>query len=288
MGWDQDMLDLSPFVHFVKDQNGHYIQVNSTYEKTLGLDRNEIIGKKDEQIFPPEMYNLWKERERRIFRENKHDQFEITLNHEGVDRTFLVYYGPHNFTGRGDQNYMAWILELTERKNSENNLMRIIDALGSGYLLIDPDTRTIRGTNRKARELIGFSENQIIGEDCQQFICKMRNGECPIVNHGMKVENMDGLLRKCNGATIPIVKTIIPVMQGSKRYLLESFTDISGQKEREEHLNKAIGELEKFTKFVIDREERMIELKEEINQLCEELGRKKRYKIDQIEERSDE
>lgn len=288
MDLNQEILDLSPFFHFVKDKNGYYLQVNNAYEKTLGLSRNEIIGKKDEQIFPPDIYSVWKDRERRIFREKKNDQFEITVNHEGVDRTFLVFYSPRSGLKEKDDEFSAWILELTDRVRSERNLMTILDSLNSGYLLIDPETRIVHGTNRRALDMIGCLEQQIVGGDCQQFICKVRDGECPIDNQGMRVENMDGLLRVCGGEKIPILKTIIPVMLGRKRFLLESFTDISQQKTKEALLGRTIEELEKFNKFAIDREERMIELKNEVNQLCVEMGRKKRYKVDSEKEQADE
>jgi two-component system, chemotaxis family, CheB/CheR fusion protein len=40
-----------------------------------------------------------------------------------------------------------------------------------------------------------------------------------------------------------------------------------------------LAELERFNRLVIGREEKMIQLKQEINELREQLGQGKRYKI---------
>ncbi len=47
----------------------------------------------------------------------------------------------------------------------------------------------------------------------------------------------------------------------------------------EAELHQNLAELERFNRLVIGREEKMIQLKQEINELREQLGQGKRYKI---------
>ncbi len=54
--------------------------------------------------------------------------------------------------------------------------------------------------------------------------------------------------------------------------------DISDRKRAENELQKKIYDLERFNKIVVDREIKMIELKQEVNALLDELGRDERYK----------
>ncbi len=54
-------------------------------------------------------------------------------------------------------------------------------------------------------------------------------------------------------------------------------TDISERKRIEKELKRSMDDLERFNRFMVGREQRNIELKEEINRLCEELGRPPRY-----------
>jgi hypothetical protein len=51
------------------------------------------------------------------------------------------------------------------------------------------------------------------------------------------------------------------------------------ERKAEAELKAYVADLERFNRLVIGREERMIQLKEEINGLTEKLGGEKKYKI---------
>ncbi|MBN1819487.1 MAG: PAS domain S-box protein [Prolixibacteraceae bacterium] len=53
--------------------------------------------------------------------------------------------------------------------------------------------------------------------------------------------------------------------------------DITERKEIEEKLKEYTEELEVFNKAMVDRELKIIEMKEEVNRLCDELGREQKY-----------
>lgn len=57
------------------------------------------------------------------------------------------------------------------------------------------------------------------------------------------------------------------------------FTDVTDRKKTEDELKTKITELEKFQEITVNRELEMIELKKEINALCEKCGENKKYKI---------
>ena len=52
---------------------------------------------------------------------------------------------------------------------------------------------------------------------------------------------------------------------------------IEERKQAEEELKKRTEELEMFNKAMVDREIKIVEIKEEVNRLCEELGRDQKY-----------
>ncbi len=60
--------------------------------------------------------------------------------------------------------------------------------------------------------------------------------------------------------------TVVPVMPGGEKHLLESLVDLTGRKVAEEALKSKMEEWKRFSQLTINREERMIELKEEIYQ----------------------
>jgi len=59
-----------------------------------------------------------------------------------------------------------------------------------------------------------------------------------------------------------------------------TFVDITTRKETEEHLRQNLEELARFNKAMVSRESRMIELKKEVNDLCQRLGEPDRYPLE--------
>ncbi len=59
--------------------------------------------------------------------------------------------------------------------------------------------------------------------------------------------------------------------------IVVSLKDITERKWAEEELKRRLDELEVYYKATIGREGRIVELKHEVNELLEELGREKKY-----------
>jgi PAS domain S-box-containing protein len=59
-----------------------------------------------------------------------------------------------------------------------------------------------------------------------------------------------------------------------------TFIDITARKEAEQQLRENMDELTRFNNAMVSRESRMIELKKEVNTLCERLGESPRYPLD--------
>ena len=61
--------------------------------------------------------------------------------------------------------------------------------------------------------------------------------------------------------------------------VLTFMTDITERKRAEEELRRIIAELAKFRRLAIGREQKMIKLKKEINELLKGIGYAEKYKI---------
>ena len=66
-----------------------------------------------------------------------------------------------------------------------------------------------------------------------------------------------------------------------------TFVDITRRKETEQLLRQNMEELTRFNKAMVSRETRMIELKKEINELCQRLGEPARYPLEFEKEEKD-
>ena len=165
-------------------------------------------------------------------------------------------------------------------KQSEARVKTILDSVNTGIIVINPENRTIVDVNPVAATMIETAPENIIGKVCHLFICPREKNDCPILDHeNQAIDNSERILLTATGREVPILKTVVPVELDGKTRLLESFVDISERKIAEEELQRNLDELERFSKLTINREERMIALKEEINALLKRLGESEKYKI---------
>ena len=78
------------------------------------------------------------------------------------------------------------------------------------------------------------------------------------------------------GKEVWFVCRFVPFQFGDEPHLLALFTDITDRKKAEEEIHQRVKELEDFYTMAVGRELRMIELKEQIESLKEELEQYKK------------
>lgn len=128
----------------------------------------------------------------------------------------------------------------------ETRAQSILDAVQAGILIIDPEAHTIAYANPAAVRLIGAAREKIIGKVCHNFVCPAEAGQCPITDLGQEVDNSERILLTAAGKRVPVLKTVAPITLGGRRYLLESFIDISWRKEAEAELLEKSEELNRY------------------------------------------
>ncbi len=140
-------------------------------------------------------------------------------------------------TGRQDETIKA-------RRTFES----ILEAIKFGMVLVGRD-RKIRHANQTALAMMGLTdEKEIIGLVCHNNICPAEKGKCPILDLGQKVDLSEKFLLTKDGRRIPILKTVTPVTVDGEELLLETFVDISAQKEAQSEAARARA----FLQSVID------------------------------------
>ncbi|MCP4607089.1 MAG: response regulator [Planctomycetes bacterium] len=124
-------------------------------------------------------------------------------------------------------------------RQSEERFKAIMDNIQAGIILVDAETHTIIDANPAAGEMIGTAREKIIGSTCFDYICPDRNGQCPITDLKQDVDNAERQLVRADGVMLPILKTVVPVVLSDRKYLLESFVDITERKQAEENVTIA-------------------------------------------------
>ena len=135
--------------------------------------------------------------------------------------------------------------EITEHKQaaealreSEERLKTILDSMQTGVVITDAEEHTIVDLNPAAIEMIGAPKEQIVGHVCHKFMCPTEMGRCPVTDLGQTVDRSERVLINANGESVPILKTVILIILNGRKYLVESFLDITEHKRMEEELLK--------------------------------------------------
>ena len=131
-----------------------------------------------------------------------------------------------------------------ELRSSKQEVETILQSLQSGLMIIDAETHEIVEANPAACKMIGLPRQDVVGHRCHRFVCPSEVGACPIMDLGQVVDNSDRILLRVDHQRVPILKTVVPIMLGDRRCLLESFIDITERKRSEDTLRSTMAELE--------------------------------------------
>jgi PAS domain S-box-containing protein len=145
-------------------------------------------------------------------------------------------------------------LELADKKDY---LDLIFSSVKAGIIIIDAKTHVIVDANPAAREMIGTTENEIIGKVCHSFICPTESGNCPITDLGQVINNSERTLITYDRKKKSIIKNVSPARLYGRDCLLETFIDNTQRKLAVEEAQAAYGQLSAYEK--------------ELNQKIEEL-----------------
>ena len=100
------------------------------------------------------------------------------------------------------------------------------------------------------------------------------------VVHGTSNSRDDEVLWRKDGSSFYVSYTSVPIRKDEAVIgAVVVFRDITERKKAEAELKEYVADLERFNRLVIGREERMIQLKEEVNGLTEKLGGEKKFNI---------
>jgi PAS domain S-box-containing protein len=168
-----------------------------------------------------------------------------------------------------------------ELKESEERYRTMVESAHDMVAIIGEDYR-LRYVNKKAEELTGYNREELRGMDLRDLLDK-----------GSRRSVLDRFRKKRRGKRVPLRYEFEIIRQDGDKRRVESSSsnlmdangsmntiayikDITERKQYEEALKEKLEELEKWYKLTVDRELKMIELKNEIKALANEINELKR------------
>ncbi len=171
--------------------------------------------------------------------------------------------------------------ETLARRRSQEFLKSILDSVGP-LIVLDLDYKIIIA-NPGYCESVGIKLEQIIGKRCYAIShqsdkpCYINNEECGLLKVIETRKNYSVVHQHKKGDGFEFIQVAIyPVKdeKGAVMMVIETFTNITAQHNMEIELKSKLNELERFNKLAIGRELKMMELKENLHKLEEELRNK--------------
>jgi len=230
---------------------------NHAFERLTGRTEQEVIGQHLEILFPEESRDASLALIKKTLEGERWESVKIPIL--AVDGTvYTVLWNSANIL-TADAKLVSTIaqgVDITEReqvedalRESEEQFRVIFHNQPAGLLMIDSSTHMIVDTNAATLAMIGASREEMIGKVCHTFICPAEQGKCPITDLNQVVDNSERVLITKKGRRIPILKSVNSIVIKGRRFLIESFIDITEQKRAKEIIKKFNEELEQQVKL---------------------------------------
>ena len=291
-----EAIEQSPVTVMITDKNGTIEYVNPSFSEVTGYSAKETIGQNPRILksgnHPDSFYKeLWD-----AILSGKTWRGEI-LNRKKNDEQF--WESTSISAIKNDQgeitHFVAVKQDITDRKQAEQAIMesraKYRDLVeNANCIIFQMDIQgKITFFNRFAQDFFGYGEAEIIGRSIVGTIVPAtestgRNLEIMIqdlVKHPERYADNENENMRRNGESVWVAWTNRAIYDAENRLteILCIGIDRTEQKKMEEELRRNLEELERFNKLAIGREIKMIQLKEEINELRGQLNQDQKYKI---------
>lgn len=281
------IMDNSPALIFIKDVEGRYLQVNRQFETVFHLSNRQVIGKTDEEVFPPELAMAFQSNDRKVWEAGTSMEFEETAPHDDGLRTWLVVKFPLRDAHGHCYALGAIATDITDRMQADKERQRLakdrlllLESTGEGIYGIDRNGQCTF-VNRAAARMLGYRPDDMLGMDMHHMIHHSLPDGAPYPRDCCHIVKTLSMGKGCqidhevywrqDGSHFPVAYSSFPVLEGDQIIgAVVVFLDITERKRAEAQLRTSYTKLRNLTaRLESVREEERIRIAREIH---DELG----------------
>lgn len=275
-------------------QEGLVTFMNPRMLEITGFTEDEIVGKSFTIFIHPDDRELVVDRhERRVGGEILPPIYEFRIVTKSGE-TRWVEINAIITEWQGKPATLNFLRDVTERKKAEEEIREskaLIDAVVENvpmmiFLKEAVDLRFVI-FNRAGEEFLGYDRASLLGKNdmdlfppdqAANFMAKDRE----VLDGGAGVVDIpeEPIQTARKGLRLLHTRKVcIRGGDGVTKYLLGISEDITDRRQAEDEIRKKLAEIEKLNRFMIGREQRVIELKHEVNDLLRKQGQPLRYGV---------
>jgi PAS domain S-box-containing protein len=246
------ILEYSPNWIFLKDTEGRYLLVNREIERVFGVSQEQIKGKTDSEISPPEQAAEYRANDLKVLRAGLTMEFEEIALLEDGPHTSIVHKFPL-FDTHGNIYAIGGVAtDITERKRaeearrySEEQYRTVVEAASDAVISMD-ENGGILLANPATTRIFGYEPAELIGKSLTvlmpEFMRKLHEaGFRRYLATGQRHLNWQGTgvtgLRK-NGQEFPVEVSFGEMTSNGHKVFTGFIRDISEKKRAEDELRK--------------------------------------------------
>ena len=207
----------TPDAVFVKDLDGRYLLVNSACARILGRPKEEILGRSDAQILPPEAAERLAEVDRVVMDTGEASSYEEVLPVAGRPRTYLSTKSVHRDAAGNALGIIGISRDITERKEAEEERARLAAIVRSSDDAIFGKTLdgTITSWNPGAEKIYGYPAEEAVGRHVSMLTPPERSDEISSilesVRRGEKIDHFETVRVAKDGRRLNISLSVSPI-----------------------------------------------------------------------------
>lgn len=233
-----------PDIIFFKDNDGYYVKVNTAFQDLTGLTEEDIVGKTDNQIFPPELSKQFLNNDKKVITSRTSIRFEERFTR--VDKKNIcfetirspMYDNSGNFAG-----IMGIIRDITGAKQLEEDLIflgNLMNQTNDAICVIEPELGWFLYVNDKMCSNLGYSREELLGMkvmDISETITDLYTWGA----HLKKVKEQGYMIlesnqRRKDNTTLPVEVNVKFITMNNKQYLIAIIRDFTVHKHYEDEL----------------------------------------------------
>ncbi len=254
------ILEYSPNWIFLKDTEGRYLLVNREIERVFGISQEQIKGKTDSEIFPPEQAVEYRANDLKVLRAGLAMEFEEITAMEDGPHTSIVHKFPL-FDAHGNIYATGGVAtDITERKRaeearrySEEQYRTVVETATDAVISID-EASQIQFVNPAATKIFGYDTSELIGSPLMMLMPEFlrdphKTGVRRYLTTNQRHLNWQGVEligQRKNGDEFPVEVSFGEITKQGRSIFTGFIRDITERKQAEEALRASEGELRKI------------------------------------------